>query len=88
MLRAGARQTFAAFSVGRYRLHWTQTVAAFIAFSMSFTVQSVVAFDLTGANAAVGLVGAGNGIAWLVLSRALWIGCKLYTIKSTATFIA
>ena len=67
MLRAGARQTFAAFSVGRYRLHWTQTVAAFIAFSMSFTVQSVVAFDLTGANAAVGLVGAGNGIAWLII---------------------
>ena len=51
MLRAGVRQTFAAFSVGRYRLHWAQTVAAFIAFSMSFTVQSVVAFDLTGENA-------------------------------------
>ena len=67
MLRAGAKQTFAAFSVGRYRLHWAQTVAAFIAFSMSFTVQSVVAFDLTGANAAVGLVGAGNGIAWLII---------------------
>ena len=67
MLRAGARQTFAAFSVGRYRLHWAQTVAAFIAFSMSFTVQSVVAFDLTGENAAVGLVGAGNGIAWLAI---------------------
>ncbi len=67
MLRAGVRQTFAAFSVGRYRLHWAQTVAAFIAFSMSFTVQSVVAFDLTGENAAVGLVGAGNGIAWLII---------------------
>ena len=67
MLRAGARQTFAAFAVGRYRLHWAQTVAAFIAFSMSFTVQSVVAFDLTGENAGVGLVGAGNGIAWLIV---------------------
>ena len=67
MLRSGARQTFAAFSVGSYRLHWAQTAAAFIAFSMSFTVQSVVAFDLTGANAAVGLVGAGNGIAWLII---------------------
>ncbi len=67
MLRAGARQTFAAFAVGRYRLHWLQTAAAFISFSMSFTVQSVVAFDLTGENAAVGLVGAGNGIAWLII---------------------
>ena len=67
MLRAGARQTFAAFSVGRYRLHWAQTVAAFIAFSMSFTVQSVVAWELTEENASVGLVGAGNGIAWLLI---------------------
>ena len=64
MLRAGARQTFAAFGVPAFRLHWACTVAAFISFMMSFTVQSVITYDLTGSNASVAFVAAGSGVAW------------------------
>ena len=64
MLRAGARQTFAAFGVPAFRLHWACTVAAFISFMMSFTVQSVITYELTGSNASVAFVAAGSGVAW------------------------
>lgn len=67
MLRAGARHTFAAFSVPAFRLHWACTVAAFVSFMMSFTVQSVITYDLTGSNASVAFVAAGSGAAWFVI---------------------
>ena len=67
MLRAGLTQTFAAFGVGLFRLHWALTVAAFMSFSMSFTVLQIVAFELGGDNSSVALAMAGNGIAWFVI---------------------
>ena len=64
MLRSGAQQTFAAFGVGLFRLHWTLTVMAFMSFSMSFAVMPVVAHELGGDNWSVSLAMAGNGLAW------------------------
>jgi MFS family permease len=62
--RAG---TFAALQVRPFRILWTGTVFAFVAFFMSTTVQSVVAFDLTGRNGAVGLVIFGQGLMMFTL---------------------
>ncbi len=67
MLRSGAQQTFAAFGVGLFRLHWLLTVMAFMSFSMNFTVLPIVAFDLGGTNSSVALAMAGNGIAWFFI---------------------
>ena len=67
MIRAGIGQTFEAFGVGLFRLHWLLTVMAFMAFSMNFTVLPIVAFDLGGTNSSVALAMAGNGIAWFFI---------------------
>jgi len=67
MIRAGIGQTFEAFGVGLFRLHWLLTVMAFMAFSMNFTVLPIVAFDLGGDNSSVALAMAGNGIAWFFI---------------------
>lgn len=60
--------TFDALRVRPYRVLWIGTVLSFIAFMMSTTAQSVVAFDLTGNNRAVGSVMFGQGIAMLALT--------------------
>ncbi|MXY87168.1 MAG: hypothetical protein F4Y95_11960, partial [Chloroflexi bacterium] len=62
MIRAGIGQTFEAFGVGLFRLHWLLTVMAFMSFSMNFTVLPIVAFDLGGTNSSVALAMAGNGV--------------------------
>lgn len=67
MIRAGIGQTFEAFGIGLFRLHWSLTVMAFMAFSMNFTVLPIVAFDLGGDNSSVALAMAGNGIAWFFI---------------------
>lgn len=67
MIRAGIGQTFEAFGVGLFRLHWLLTAMAFMAFSMNFTVLPIVAFDLGGNNSSVALAMAGNGIAWFFI---------------------
>ena len=67
MIRSGIGQTFEAFGVGLFRLHWLLTVMAFMAFSMNFTVLPIVAFDLGGTNSSVALAMAGNGIAWFFI---------------------
>ena len=67
MIRAGIGQTFEAFGVGTFRLHWMLTVMAFMAFSMNFTVLPIVAFDLGGTNSSVAIAMAGNGIAWFFI---------------------
>ncbi len=59
--------TFAAFSNPNFRTLWIGSVLAFIAFFMSTVVQSVVAFDLSGNNRAVGFVVFAQGIAQLAL---------------------
>jgi len=62
-----ARNTFAAFSNRHFRVLWTGSFLAFIAFFMSTVVQSVVAFDLSGNNRAVGFVVFAQGIAQMGL---------------------
>jgi MFS family permease len=58
---------FAALRVPSFRVLSIGTVFAFVGFFMSTTVQSVVAFDLTGANRAVGLVVFGQGLMMFTL---------------------
>jgi MFS family permease len=59
--------TFAALGVRHFRVLWISALLSFVAFFMSTVVQSVVAFDLTHTNRAVGSVIAGQGLAMLIL---------------------
>ena len=59
--------TFAALRVRSFRVLWIGTLFAFVGFFMSMVVQSVVAFNLTGTNRAVGLVVFGQGIMMFTL---------------------
>jgi MFS family permease len=59
--------TFAALAIGPFRLLWVGTLLAFIAFFMSTVVQSVVAFELTGRNDAVGAVVFAQGLTMALL---------------------
>ncbi len=63
-----AANTFSAFSSRDYRVLWSGTILAFLAFNMAVTAQNVVAFDLTGNNRAVGFVAFGQGLAMLLLN--------------------
>jgi MFS family permease len=65
---AWAASTLAALESPVYRLIWFGSLLGFMAFHMSGTAQSVVAFDLTGNNRAVGLVMFGQGAAMLLLN--------------------
>ncbi len=47
---------------------WFGTAFSFLAFNMSWIVQSVVAFDITGKNTSVGVVFTGMGIATLFVA--------------------
>lgn len=60
------RATFAALSIRHFRILWIGTLLSFMAFFMSTIVQSVVAFELTATNRAVGFVVAGQGIAMVL----------------------
>ncbi len=60
--------TLAAFDTPLYRLIWIGSFVGFLAFNMSGTAQSVVAFDLAGNNRAVGTVMFGQGAAMLLLN--------------------
>ncbi len=59
--------TFAALGYRNFRILWTGTTLAFVAFFMSTVVQGVVAFKLTGQNSAVGIVVFAQGLAQLLL---------------------
>ena len=59
--------TFSALRLPEFRILWISTFLSFLAFFMSTVVQSVVAFELTGTNGAVGSVVAAQGLAMLVL---------------------
>ncbi len=67
-VRGWAKTTFAALNNRDYRVLWFGTSLAFLAFMMSWVVQSVVAFDLTGKNGAVGAVSLGMGVATLAVA--------------------
>lgn len=68
MLLRWARSTFMALGQRDFRLLFLGTTFAQMAFAMMSVVQGVVAFQLTGKNASVGLVALGMGIAMLFLS--------------------
>lgn len=60
--------TFNALDIRHFRILWIGTLLSMLAFMMSMTAQSVVAFELSGNNRAVGFVMFGQGIAMLILS--------------------
>jgi MFS family permease len=60
-------QTFAALAIRPFRILWFGTLTSFLAFFMSTIVNSVVAFELTGTNRAVGLVIFAQGLAMFLL---------------------
>jgi MFS family permease len=66
--RSWADSTLASFAFPVYRIVWLGSVLAFLAFNISSTAQSLVAFDLTGNNRAVGVVMFGQGVAMLLLN--------------------
>ena len=59
--------TFEALHVRDYRVLWWGSTLATLAFMMTRTVQSVVAFDLAGNSTAVGIVALGSGIAMIFI---------------------
>jgi MFS family permease len=68
MFSRWAQTTFLALGNRNYRTLWLGTTVAFLAFMMSSIVQSVVAFDITGKNGAVGFVALGMGVSTIVLA--------------------
>jgi MFS family permease len=66
--RAGRTGTFAALGVRDFRVLWAGTWASFVPFFMASVVQSVVAFELSGRNRAVGGVAFAQGAAMLALA--------------------
>ena len=65
-VRRWAAETFGALAIAPFRTLWIGTFTSFLAFFMSTVVNSVVAFELTGANRAVGTVIFAQGIAMLL----------------------
>ncbi len=68
MISSWANNTFRALRNPNYRILWIGTTISFLAFMMSSIVQSVVAFELTGKNGAVGLVALGMGVATIFVA--------------------
>ncbi len=61
-------RTFDSMRNRNLRILWLGTFLNFAGVMMNMTAQSVVAFDLSGSNRAVGLVMLGQGLSLLVLS--------------------
>ena len=68
MLSTWFSTTFQALYERNFRILWLGTSFAFLAFNMSWIVQSVVAFDITGKNGSVGIVFTGMGISTLFVA--------------------
>ena len=66
--RVWANTTLAAFQFPAYRVVWWGSFIGFLAFNMSGVAQSILAYDLTGNNRAVGTVMFGQGAAMLMLN--------------------
>jgi MFS family permease len=66
--RAWANSTLASFQFPLYRIVWLGSFLAFLGFNVASTAQSLVAFDLTGNNHAVGTVMFGQGVAMILLN--------------------
>ena len=67
MLSRWYAATFEALTVSQFRTLWMGTTIASLAFMMTRTVQSVVAFDLAGNSTAVGVVALGSGLSMVFL---------------------
>ncbi|HKX46796.1 MAG TPA: MFS transporter, partial [Planctomycetota bacterium] len=61
------KTTFAALSVRDFRVLWLGGLGSFVAFFMAMIVQSVVAFEISGSNRAVGTVVFAQGFAMAAL---------------------
>ena len=61
-------RTFASMRNRNVRVLWFGTALNFAGIMMNMTAQSVVAFDLSGSNRAVGTVMLGQGLSLLVIS--------------------
>ena len=59
--------TFGAFRIPNFRILFVGTLCSFTAFFMSTIVQSVVAFELTGLNGAVGTAVFGQGLGMMLI---------------------
>lgn len=68
MIRNWARTTFQSLSNRDYRVLWIGTTLSFLVFMMMNVVQSVVAFDITGKNGAVGAVALGMGVSAITIA--------------------
>ena len=58
--------TFAALADGHFRILFVGTLFATFAYMMMFLAMSVVSYDLSGTNTAVGVIGTGVGISMLL----------------------
>ncbi|MYI03313.1 MAG: MFS transporter, partial [Chloroflexi bacterium] len=65
-LSSWRQHTFAALNDRHFRLLFVGTLFATFAYMMMFLVMSIVAYDLSGNNTAVGVIGMGVGIAMLL----------------------
>lgn len=66
MVRNWLSGTFTALVLRDFRVLWVGTILAFVAFFMSTVVQSVVAYDLTQKNSAVGVVVFAQGLGQML----------------------
>ena len=66
MFRNWMDTTFESLKDPHYRILWMGTSLAFLAFSMSWIVQGVVAFEITGKNGQVGVVALGMGVSTII----------------------
>lgn len=62
----GEAGSFGAFRISNFRVLFIGTLSSFTAFFMSTIVQSVVAFELTGTNTAVGASVFGQGLGMVI----------------------
>ena len=67
MLARWYSTTFEALGIRDYRVLWWGSTLATLAFMMTRTVQSVVAFDLGGDSTTVGIVALGSGVSMILL---------------------
>ncbi len=60
------RHTFAALDDRHFRVLFVGTLFATVAYAMMFVAMSIVSYDLSGTNTAVGVIGAGVGLSMLL----------------------
>ena len=63
---AWRENTFAAFDNRHFRILFVGTMFATVAYMMMFVAMSIVSYDLSGTNTAVGVIGTGVGVAMML----------------------